>query len=247
MAINNGGLNPVTGEYEETEEERRRREAIEAAMGGGSDSSDSSAGWTSTPAGAGAGTGYGASKPKAGTDYDSLFQELYGGIKNDQDPYLGQMDALTKKMLDPNYKAYSDQQIQGWYDRGKGQLEGDLFKSWDEDYGRTMANRNISGSGVGNLAMGKILNQKGGALEDLWGAGQERADAATRADVDKATSMLPVMSQLRNMSREQLMQLLGYAQADKSGQQAQKSANASGIGQAAASIIPMLLKLIFKI
>lgn len=173
--------------------------------------------------------------------YNALLEEVAAGIKNYQDPYLGQMETLTRQWLDPNYRYYTDEQMQDQYNRGKAQLEGDVFKAWDDNYGQTMANRNLSGSGVANLAYGKILGQKGGALADLWGDIQSRNDEATRTRQNIATSLLPTMSQLSRFPLEQQMQLLSIMQGDKSAEASKKAANAQGWGMVAATAVPAIL------
>lgn len=188
-----------------------------------------------------------AAPSSGGIDWNKLIQEIYQGIQGYQDPYLGQLETLTQRWLDPNYQAYSPERLQEWYEQGKSQLEGDIFKEWDENYGRSMVAQGLTGSGVGNLAYGKILGQKGGALADLWGGLQQFAEQARRADIERATTLLPMMSQLRNLPTEQRFQLLDILTADRTGERSQKASNAAGAGAAIASVINSVINAISRI
>jgi hypothetical protein len=208
-------------------------------LGGNNDDWAVATGNSQTPGAGGAGAS-GNSGPA--TSWQNLVNEYYGQIQGYTPPaYQTQLEGLTQKWLDPNYKAYSDKQLQDWYSQGKAQLEGDIFNQWDAAYGRSMANQGLTGSGVAGLNMGKILGQKGGALADLWGGIQKYGDEATRADRAAAASYVPMLSQLNNLPQEMRMQLLNILTSDRTGQRQQDSSNAAGIGTAIAGILGALI------
>ncbi len=175
--------------------------------------------------------------------WNQLLQDIYGNLQNYQNPYLQQLEGLTQQWLSPDYQAYTPEQLQQWYEQGKQQLEGDVFKEWDEGYGRQMANQNIAGSGVGDISYGKILGQKGGALADLWGGIQQFAEQARRSDIERATSLLPVMSQLKNLPLEQQMQLFNILTSERASAKQSQAQNNAGLGAAIAGIVNALAQI----
>ena len=186
-----------------------------------------------------------AAPSSGGIDWNKLIQEIYQGIKGYQaPPALGQLETLTQQWLSPTYQAYSPERQRELYEQGKSQLESDIFRQWDENYGRSMAAQGLGGSGVGNIAYGKVLGEKGGALANLWGGIQQFGEEATRADRAMGAQLVPILTQLRNLPTEQRFQLLDILTADRTGERSQKASNAAGAGAAIASVISSIINAI---
>jgi hypothetical protein len=231
--------------------DRQLRERLRGATPVSGPGSTSGGGGYGGGSGGGSGSAgrYGAFGAIAGKPTDmwgNLLQDAYDTYGQPvNDPYQAQAQQWYNTVMTPGYTAFSPEQISQMYEQGKNQLEADVFQGWEDAYGGTMANRNLTGSGVAGLDMGKILGKEGGALSNLYGDIWQYGQDATRQDVANAVSMYPSLQSMnfqgQNAEWDRLMELLGVVGNERAAKQNADAQNSGNIWGAIGALAGLFL------
>lgn len=126
--------------------------------------------------------------------YKQIEKLLPTGQRND--PYLTGAQSHFERVMNPNYKAYSDSDLQHMYDTQASRY-GQAFKQQDNQMAARLANQGLSGSGAG---FGYWSDQSKGQkqqLTDMWNNLQSMNIEASRGDKNTAFGMAPSLSSAR--------------------------------------------------
>lgn len=119
--------------------------------------------------------------------------------------YMTRGQEAYNRVMDPNYQAYSEDDINRQYQRGKDKLS----ESWLEQ-NQQLAARNaatgMTGSGTGASAWNKLNKNQNRELSDFYQNLQDKNMEATRQDKNMALQMTPQMASLVNQFGQQGLQ-----------------------------------------
>ncbi len=134
---------------------------------------------------------------------DKIGQMVNGPQAENQ--YLTKSGEAFNRVMDPTYKAYSDEDINRQFDRGKQQLSEDYFKINREQAARNAAT-GMTGSGTAQVGWNALNKGQSKALTDFYQNLQDKNTEATRQDRSQAFGMMPQLAGLQNQINAQPLQ-----------------------------------------
>jgi len=111
-------------------------------------------------------------------------------------PFLQQGQTYTNQVLDPNYRAYSQEDIQRMYNAQAENLQRDVFKPEEDKLAARLALRGLSNSRVGSGRWEDQSKSNKQILSNLYNSLQDQNLALTAQQRAQAYSMLPSFSNM---------------------------------------------------
>lgn len=148
-----------------------------------------------------------------------------------ENTYMNQGQTAFNNIMDPNYKAYSDADINNQYEKGKKQLSEDWMKQ-NRELAARQAATGMTGSGTGGTQWNDLNKNQTNALSDFYQNLQNKNTEATRQDKLMAYQQLPQMAGLQNQLQQQQLQNVSAWASLLGGENAAKNqANQWNVGQ----------------
>lgn len=122
-----------------------------------------------------------------------------------ENPYLTQGNAAFGRIMDPNYKAYSEDDINRQYEMGKEKLSDEWFKQ-NRQMAARQAATGMTGSGTGGTQWNALNKNQTKELSEFYQNLQDKNTEATRQDKAQALSSVPQMASLINQIGQQGLQ-----------------------------------------